>query len=156
MPDTMLETVPHCRLEATIAALRYWAPSVADVACVKELDGESCWTITVLPLNPASCPFELSLRHDGHYRLELAGEVYDNLPIESFELFVPLAEAIASGNVYRRFYESRLTGLLRGLGTVVELADGRVWSAERQVPGLPPADPDDVIATDHYFAPYRR
>ena len=152
----MLDTVQRCRFDATIAALSYWAPSIADVARIVEIECESSWTIAVTPEEPTACPFELRLRHDGHYRLAIAGEVYDDLPIETYELFVPLAQAIAAGNVCRRLWFSRLTGLLRGVGTVVELGADRTWSAERQLSGLPPTDPEDVIATDHYFAPFRR
>jgi hypothetical protein len=152
----MLDTVHPCRFEATIAALSYWAPSIADVARIVEIECESSWTIAVTPQEATACPFELRLRHDGHYRLAIAGEVYDDLPIESLELFVPLVEAIAAGNVCRRLWVSRLTGLLRGVGTLIDLGEGRTWSADRELPDLPPTDPEDVIATDHYFAPYRR
>lgn len=152
----MLDNVHRCRFDATVAALSYWAPSIADVARIVETECESSWTIAATPEESTACPFELRLRHDGHYRLAIAGEVYDDLPIETFELFVPLVQAIAAGNVCRRLWFSRLTRLLRGVGTVVDLGEGRTWSAERQVPGLPPTDPEDVIASDHYFAPYRR
>jgi hypothetical protein len=150
------DAVQHYRFEATIAALSYWAPSVADVARVEEIETESCWRMKVTPVDPAACPFELTLRHDGHYCLVIAGEVYDQRPIESFGVFVPMAEAIAAGAVFRRLWFSRLTGLLRGIGTVIEMGQRRTWSAERQLPGLPPTDPEDVIAQDRYFAPYRR
>jgi hypothetical protein len=152
----LLDAVQRSRFDATVAALSYWAPSVADVAHVKEVETESCWTLRVTPSDPAACPFELRLRHDGHYRLVIAGEVCDPRSIDDFELFIPLAEAIAAGNVVRRHWVSRLTGLLRGVGTVVRLGQGRTWSAEREMPGLPPTDPEDVIAQDHSFAPYRR
>ena len=150
------DAVQHSRFEATVAALSYWAPSVADVARVQEIETESCWRMKITPVDAAACPFELTLWHDGHYRLVIAGEVYDDRPIESFGVFVPMAEAIAAGAAFRRLWFSRLTGLPRGIGTVVEMGQGRTWSAERQLPGLPPADPEDVIARDRYFAPYRR
>src|SRR5687768_18299231 len=102
------DTVQRSRFEATVAALSYWAPSVADVARVQEVETESCWRMKITPVDPAACPFELTLRHDGHYRLVIAGEVYDDRPIESFGVFVPLAEAIARSEEHTSELQSRL------------------------------------------------
>lgn len=145
------------RLQATIASLRYWVPTIADVAHSEELDSPEYWKLAITPSAAAACPFELLLRADEHYDVLIAGEAFEDLSITSLDLFVPLAEAIASGSVVQRLSHSAATGTPYRVETVITLANGDVWRQTRQVARAPArSGPDDMITTERHFLPYRR
>src|SRR5262245_7274658 len=123
LPDDVFRS----RLQTTITALRYWAPSVADAARLDDDETSDYWKLGVAPVVPSACPFELILHADQRYDLAIAGETYESRPIVSFDWFVPFAEAIARGNVVQRHWISRLTGLERSVETLVTLAGGGIW-----------------------------
>ena len=57
LPDDVF----RARLQATITALQYWAPSIADAARLHESETGDYWKITVMPEVASACPFELTL-----------------------------------------------------------------------------------------------
>ena len=91
LPDDVFRS----RLQTTITALRYWAPSIADAARMQESETGNFWKIIVTPMVASACPFELILHFDQRYDLAVGDETYERRPIESFDWFVPFAEAIA-------------------------------------------------------------
>lgn len=153
LPDDLFRT----RLQATITALRYWAPSIADAAHVDQAETGDFWKIAVKPTITSACPFELILHADQRYDLAIADETYENRPIETFELFLPCAEAIAEGSVVQRHWVSRLTGLERSVETLVTLANGGIWREARgAINGMPSLEDDGTELRERRFLPYRR
>lgn len=153
LPDDVFRS----RLQTTITALRYWAPSVADAAHLDEDETSDYWKLGVSPAVAAACPFELILRADQRYDVAVGGETYENRAIESFDWFLPFAEAIANGNVVQRRWISRLTGLERSIETLVTLPKGGVWREGRgQSSRMPSLDDDGTELREKRFLPYRR
>lgn len=143
------------RLQLTITALRYWAPSIADAADIEESETPDHWRLRVSPRLPEACPFELILRGGQIYDIAIAGEDYDARPITSLDLFAPLVEAIVAGSVLQRRWASTSTGAPRAVETIVILADGRRWRGTETSPAGS-IDLDGAECSDHYFLPYRR
>jgi hypothetical protein len=153
LPDDVFRS----RLQATITALRYWAPSIADTAHLEETETGDYWKIIVTPTVPSACPFELILHADQRYDLAIAEETYESRPIETFDWFVPFAEAIAGGNVVQRHWVSRLTGLERSVETLVTLPNGGIWREGRgESHSLPTLDDYGTELRERRFLPYRR
>jgi len=155
LPDDVFRS----RLQSTITALRYWAPSVADAARIDETETSDFWRIDVSPVVASACPFELILHADQHYDLSIAGETYESRPIDTFEWIVPLANAVADGSIVQRRWISRLTGLERAVETVIMLPDGGIWQESRGAPSYfraPTLDDDGTELREKRFLPYRR
>lgn len=153
LPDDVFRS----RLQATITALQYWAPSIADTARLEEAETSDYWKIAVAPLVTSACPFELILHADQRYDLAIADESYESLPIESFEFFLPFVEAIAEGSVVQRRWISRLTGLERSVETLVTMANGGIWRDQRgATQGRPTLEDDGTELRERRFLPYRR
>ena len=132
---TMLpDDVFRSRLQSTITALRYWAPSIADAARIEEAETEQL----LEDHRHADAAERLPVRADPACRpaldLAIADETYENRPIESFDWFVPFADAIADGQVVQRHWISRLTGLERSVETLVTLPGGGIWREARGEP----------------------
>jgi hypothetical protein len=153
LPDDVFRS----RLQSTITALRYWAPSVADAARLEEAETSDYWKIIVTPAVATACPFELILHADQRYDLAIADEIYEGRPIESFDWFVPFAGAVSEGNVVQRHWLSRLTGLERSVETLVTLPGGGIWREGRgETPLMPTLDDDGTELRERRFLPYRR
>jgi hypothetical protein len=153
LPDDVFRS----RLQSTIMALCYWAPSIADAAHIEEAETGNYWKIKVVPTLQQACPFELILHFDQRYDLAVADESYEGLPIESFDIFVPFVEAIANGSIVQRRWVSRLTGLERSVETLVTLPGGGIWREARGEPHLMPTLEDDgTELRERRFLPYRR
>lgn len=153
LPDDVFRS----RLQSTITALRYWAPSIADAAHIEETETGNYWKIIVEPALAQACAFELILHFDQRYDLAIGEETYESLPIETFEIFVPFVEAIAKGSVVQRHWISRLTGLERSVETLVTLPGGGIWREAHGEPHLMPSLEDDgTELRERRFLPYRR
>jgi hypothetical protein len=153
LPDDIFRS----RLQSTITALRYWAPSIADAARLEETENGDYWRIIVAPKVASACSFELILHSDQRYDLSVAEESYEGRPLEAFDWCIPFANAVADGNVVQRHWISRLTGLERLVETVVMLPSGAIWregnGASYQMPTL---DDDGTELRERRFLPYRR
>jgi hypothetical protein len=153
LPDDIFRS----RLQSTITALRYWAPSIADAARLEETENGDYWRIIVAPKVASACPFELILHADQRYDLSVADESYEGRPLEVFDWCIPFANAVADGNVVQRHWISRLTGLERLVETVVMLPSGAIWregnGTSYQMPTL---DDDGTELRERRFLPYRR
>lgn len=150
------DDVYRSRQEAAIAGLRYWAPTVSDVASISESEGNGFWKISVTPDAANACPFELVLRSDQRHDLVIAGETFEDLPTKSLDVFVPLADAISQGRVVQCHWQSAATGAATAIETIVTLPDGREWSSARMLTRLASDNPDGVVAVTRHFVPYRR
>lgn len=153
LPDDIFRT----RLQSTITALRYWAPSIADAARLEETETGDYWRIIVTPKVASACPFELILHADQRYDLSVAGEVYEGRPLDTFDWCIPFANAVADGNVVQRRWISRFTGLERLVETVVMLPSGTIWREGNGASHLTPTlDDDGTELRERRFLPYRR
>lgn len=151
------DDVYRAQLEATIAALRYWVPQIADVARIEETDAPEYWKLTVTPHVANACPFELMLRADQKHDLMIASEAFEDRDTKDLNLFLPLVEAIASGNVVQRLTSSQMTGVLQAIETLVLMPKARTWRETRTIDGGMPLPEGDAgeIQIKHFLA-YRR
>lgn len=151
------DDVFRARLESTIASLRYWVPQIADTARIEEAQAPGFWKIMVTPHVAGACPFELMLRSNQSYGLVVDCETYENLPSGTFNAFVPLVEAISEGRVIERQLVSAATGELLRVSMIVDLPDGTLWEAGREVgPAVEPVNGLALENRDRHFLPYRR
>lgn len=147
------DDVYRSRLQATIAALKYWVPEIKDVASVMEETSHEYWKIIVAPHVDGACAFELLLRTDQKHDLFISGELYEDLPTESLDQFVPLVEAIAAGRIIQRREFARATGMPLSVETIIDVAAREPWRQKRMLASIPTAA---IETRDHHFLPYRR
>jgi hypothetical protein len=145
------------RLEQTLVDLEAWAQGNQDCADIEIAASERYWKMAVVPHFPRACAFELLIDADQTFGLMLQNEVYENRPIERFDLFPKLVTAIAAGRVERIETLNALTDLLLAIEMRVELADGWDWIGSRYlpVPSLSALKADEERRT-YRFLPYRR
>ncbi len=136
-------------VEATIEQIRYWVPTISDVARILEArDGES-WLLSLEPHLATACPVAIALRQNGRFDISLAGETYEDRALESLDQLVALLERIVDGDVIRRKWLSTATGALQGLETHVRLGAGVVFRNG-------PIPEDGAESCDRHFLSYRR
>lgn len=136
-------------VEVTIEQLRYWVPTITDVAsAVEARDGES-WLLSIEPHLATACPVAIALRQDGRFDISLAGETYEDCALSSLDQLVPLLERIVAGDVVQRRWVSAATGVPQGIETFVQLGSGLVWRHEPEPDG-------GAERRDRHFLPYRR
>jgi hypothetical protein len=151
----MTDDVFRHGLQATIEGLRYWVPSVHDLARIAEEDTPSFWRLDVRPGVAGACPFELVLHADGRYDAIVAGEAYQDRPMTSLGMFLPWAQAITDGRVVQRRWVSSSTGALWSVDTLVTLDGGTVWRNGELTASVKPSAAA-CEAHDRHFLPYRR
>ncbi len=145
------------RLEETLVGLEAWAGETRDCAAIDIAASPRYWRMAVLPTAEGACPFELMLKSDQTFSLKLGDEVYEDRPIERFDLFLGLARAIAAGGVDRIGTFNALTEILVGIETRVTLQSGWEWIGARSL--LPHPLPALEAAEErrtHRYLPYRR
>jgi hypothetical protein len=144
-------------IERTVATLEAWSRDYSDVAVIFTSMQDSNWQITCEPHASGACPFTLLLRGDRRFDLKIAGESYDDKPIDRLDFFVMLIRAIAAGHVERVDVISALTGAVDAIETRVTLEDGWAWIGERRT-GLRGARRTDTTQElrSHRFLAYRR
>ncbi|WP_439542228.1 hypothetical protein [Hyphomicrobium sp.] len=137
-------------VSATIEQLRYWAPTIKDVARVIESDGPGDgWTLSIVPSVVTACPVAITLQPSGRFDILIAGETYTDRALGSLDQIVALLERITDGGVVQRRWVSCATGIETGVETMVPLGTGLVW---RNGP-----EPDEESERrDRHFLPYRR
>lgn len=91
--------------------------------------------MSVAPHFSRACPFQILLLATPQFSLDLAGEVYEDKPVDRFDIFPMLARAIAAGRVERHDLVSAMTGTLEAVEMRVQLEDGWVWVGERRTGG---------------------
>ncbi len=128
------DDVYRARLQRAIADIKLWALKIASVAKVLESDDAFSWRLVVEPPVPGCCPIELMLRivdDQALYDIRIAGEGYEDRAIEDFDVFLPILEAAAAGQVWQRQWTSPITGMPVALETVVIGPDDELWKIER-------------------------
>ncbi|MBN8910981.1 MAG: hypothetical protein J0H65_02790 [Rhizobiales bacterium] len=136
-------------VEATIEQIRYWVPTISDVAhTVEAREGES-WLLSLEPHLATACPVAVALRQTGRFDISLAGETYEDRALETLDQLVLLLERVVDGGVIQRKWVSMATGAAQGLETHVHLGPGLVLRNG-------PAPDGDAECRDRHFLPYRR
>lgn len=137
-------------VQATVTQLRYWLPTIADVAHVSEAEQGASWQFSITPRIDGACPVAITLHETGSLDFVIAGETYEGRTLKLLDQLLPMVERITEGHVVQRRWTSPATGRLCGIETVVSLAPGQVWNA-----GMTTAA-GDLESHDHHFLPYRR
>lgn len=145
------------RLQATIAALRYWIPAISDAARITVSEDGGNWQLVALPHQTGACPFTLTLTRQQTYSLTIADTSYPDLEVDSLALFQPLVAAIAEGHVHERRWSSLNTGVEVEVETIVDLGADRTWRGSSRLSGID-ADLSNgpCIWRPRHFLPYRR
>lgn len=149
------DDVFRSRLLATIESLRYFVPSVADVAQHEEQSAQGFWKLSMTPLTPGACPVELILHETQRYDVMIASETYEDREIASLDIFVPLMEAITSGRLIERSWFSLQTGTQVARETLITLPKGALWTDGSKPPDVEGRN-QDFRFEDRHFLPYRR
>lgn len=136
-------------VQAAIEQIRYWVPTIKDVANVFEGKDDVAWLLSIEPKVSAACPVAIAVKPDGRFDISIAGETYENRVPATLDQIVQLLERICEGRVVQRQWMSTATGAARSTETLVTLASG-LWQAG--------ATPDEEICErrDRHFLPYRR
>ena len=149
--------VYRAKLRLTMTSLQYWVPSISDMARCEVVETADYGKITLSSFVEGGCPVELMLRADQLYDIVIAGELYEDRPVKSLDLFQPLLEAIIDGRVIQRRWFAMATGIERGVETIVTMADGRVWRDSHVDEAVAGAIPEaETECRDRRFLPYRR
>lgn len=145
------------RLSDVTKTLESWAYGNRDVATWEVAATSDHWKLTVEPQTSGACAFELVLRADQMFDLQIDSEVYADKRVDKFEYFAMLARAIAAGHVERVEISSSLTGALESVETRVTLEDGWAWIGERRIISrIARRNETAQELRSHRFLPYRR
>jgi hypothetical protein len=144
-------------LASIITELEGWASTHGDCADIAVAMTPAYWKLSAVPKMAGACPFELLLRADQKFDLQIAGEVYEDKPVDRFAFFPMLVRAIDAGAVDRISICSALTGALEAIETRVTLEDGWAWIGERRITPRTTRKADGATEQRcHRFLPYRR
>jgi hypothetical protein len=154
LPDDRYQT----QLAQTKASLLAWSRFVRDVATVTVDDTGATWAFGLVPRTAGACAAALVLERDRQvYGLALAGESYEDLPVTSFDAFLPLLEAVAAGRVIERRHYGVTTHRPAAIEMRVGPAAAPLFRGTRRLDGAEPGAPlADHAAEDRHFLPYRR
>ncbi|MFA5949013.1 MAG: hypothetical protein WC807_01875 [Hyphomicrobium sp.] len=139
--------------QAIIEELRYWVPTVKDVARVYEIDEPEGWRLFIIPATDGACPVELLLRNDGLFDIEIGGQKYEAQSLTARNMLVVMLQQIADGRVLQRRWSSQATGAPCGLETIVDMGDGTLWTARQPPHGIAE---ENIEGLCRHFLPYRR
>ena len=151
------DDVYRTKLAATFAGLLRAVTPLGDVAEISHVETPDYMRLSLLPYAQGACPVEIMLRSDQHYDIEVGQEFYEDCEIKGFEVFAPLIEAIARGDVIQRHHVSSATGTERSIETIVTLAGGEVWHKGHVHPDLARSIAEQsTVFEDRRFVAYRR
>lgn len=144
------------QLQHVISALESWAKEIKPWADVELGPVGNAWRISAVPHVETACPFEIILRPDRKFDMTVAGETYEDLPLDVLTDIPQIVRAIANGRILIRHWVSWVTGLEYSVETVVDLAGSNEGRFERRNPEAPPIEDAELEARLESFPPYRR
>jgi hypothetical protein len=151
------DDVYRSKLSTVIDTLDAWAREQSGVAEIVTDINAAFWKLSVTPFAPGACPFELMLRADQRFNVQIGDEVYEDKPVDTFAFFPMLVRAISSGNVERSEVSSALTAALESVETRVTLEDGWAWIGERRAGPRGSRRTETALEQRAYrFLPYQR
>jgi hypothetical protein len=136
-------------VQATIEQLRYWAPSIKDVASVDEYAADGHWSLVIRPHVATACPVAITIKDSGRLDLALGGETYLDRTFEAHDRIITLLEKVVEGAVIQRQWTSAVTGTPQSIETIIMLGPDLVWRD-----GAEPGGASEH--RDRHFLPYRR
>lgn len=142
------------QLTDTKRALEAWAERYDKAAEIVIDEDAGFWRIQVEPSEASLCPVELVLRSDRCYDLIVFDASVEDQPIERFDFFVELFNAIAEGLPVVRTYHSRATQQLLGKTITVPLGNGEAWYIEDMTALGDQRGLGDAVVSETRFAPY--
>ena len=84
-------------LRAVIETLSAWAAKYPGDVETRASTG--FWQLVARPKTKGACPLTLVLRSDQKFDMALAGETFEDRPVEDFALFEAVAAAVSEGRV---------------------------------------------------------
>ena len=149
------DTFRH-RLQHVITALEVWAAEMEPWADVTHGFIAGAWRIGAVPHANTACPFEIVLRPDQKFDITVAGETYEDQPLDVLTDIPQIVRAIANGQVVIRRWSSWRTDLVYNVETIIDLPGTDEGRFERPNPDAPPIEDVELIADVRTYAPYRR
>jgi hypothetical protein len=149
LPDDRYRT----QFELTTASLLAWSGFIRDVAAVSVDDAQAYWSMAAMPKASTACPVVLVLgRSTQTFSVTLGAETYEDLPVDDFDLFLPLLETVAAGDVVERTFTGAATARPVAIEMRVGNAGHPLFARTRRLATTDGA----VLYTDRHFLPYRR
>jgi hypothetical protein len=151
------DDVYRAKLAATFENLKHQAAPLADVALIDAAASPHFIKLALVPHAPNACAVEVMVRADQLYDIALGTEFYEDCPVEDFDLFGSILQAVSTGAVIQRRYVSRATGTERAVETLVQLPGGKVWrKGHLHTPVAEAVSEAETVFADRSFVPYRR
>jgi hypothetical protein len=147
------DDVFRARLQATVEGLRYYVPSIADVAHCEEYSDHGFWKLAVQPFTAGACPVELILHATQRYDILAGSESFEDCQIVSLDHFLPILDAVAEGRVKQLTYFSIATGSEIARETQIACSFGSWRDGSGDLAALAR---DGVRVETRHFLPYRR
>jgi hypothetical protein len=143
--------------EAATARLDAWTDRHRDCAHVTLERVGHFWRLSLTPHAANACAVELILHRDTQsFDIQFGPEAYEAQPIDTFDLFEPLLNAVVAGGIVTRQTSSAAGARVLMVETVVQPEDRVAWIGERRQPGTRVVSVDAVTTRDRHWVPYRR
>lgn len=150
------EDVYRTRLLAAVDRLRSWAAAHADCAEILDEESRDYWRLLIRPHVASACPIEIVVHRDQRFDAQIGDEVYESRPVERFDHFAPLFEAVAGGKVITRTWATAGTGSLHSVETIIDIGDSEIRDERINAAVANFAGRDACVAIDRHWLPYRR
>ena len=106
----MSDDVYRTSLAPAMAKVRARAESFSDVAEIGYWEAPEFVRVCVLPQAHGACPFDLMVRANQKYDVQIGEEFYEDCPVTHLSLFDDLLAALAEGRLVQRRHVSVATG----------------------------------------------
>jgi hypothetical protein len=137
--------------------LNGWAKQHADCADLIVEGVGQFWRLGMSPKAANACPVELILHRDTqNFDIQLGSEVYEGIPIDGFDLFEPLLDAVVAGTVVTRLTTTAAGAVALKVETIVQPENRLAWIAERLTPIGQRMVAPVTLTRDRHWVPYRR
>jgi hypothetical protein len=136
---------------------------LADAATTHLEDEPTYLAMTARPKTQSACGLTAVISSEQCVDLEIAGEIYQDLPAVHVEDLLSLFTAAIRGEVVTRTWRHRASGRTVAVDTVFDsgtaaaaLVAKNGWQLARLLPGNEPSIRETSQATDKRFTPWRR
>jgi len=150
------DDVYRTQLTRTFADLVRNTAPLADVAEISHAQTSDYVRLSLLPFAQGACAVEIMLRADQLYDISIGTEFYEDCRIKRLDVFEPLIGAIVGGLVIQRRHLSAVTGVERGIETLVTLPSGEIWRKGHDYLLASALSDDTTLYDDRRYVPYRR
>lgn len=144
------------QLADTKAALTNWAEKNSAGARITIDQDDLYWRIAAEPYENSICPIELIFSSERKYDIAIAGASLEDQPVESFDIFLPIFDAVASGSAITRTYLTRTTHQPLATRVIVPLEDHPDWEVSTLTALGEQMGLSDSLIEDRKYARYAR